>query len=289
LPSVYTAVFPLAVQAAWTPSSSGSSASWTHSRCTMRSRTFSESFPATRTRRCKRSRPCQASRSSAFACSQVRSRLRSPVGRDRLPPKARRRGDLWLICSLATAAPVGLAIYSSLGTDIWDARDLYPSVPAGVLVLGALLAAIPFRLRLIAVAAVLATLIAGTIRAISPRYARPPFGAAASYLDRVAGPRDPIIMYPSFLGLDADLPIGFQKPHPVINGIPVQWPPAQPGRFAVAVLDGHIGGAAGTPIPRPRGYELVTFRQYGGLLPFMLLIYRPVGPRPRRPPTGIKR
>jgi hypothetical protein len=186
---------------------------------------------------------------------------------------------VWLIGALAAAAPVGLAIYSLLGTDIWDARDLYASVSAGALLLGMLLAALPARLRLIAVSAVLVTLVAGTVRAISPSYARPPFRAVASYLDRVAAPRDPIIVYPSFLGLDADIPIEFRNPHLVVDGAPARWPAAPSGGFAFAILDGYLGPRSRTSRPRPSEYRLVTRRQYHGLLPFMLLTYRQMRPR----------
>lgn len=180
-----------------------------------------------------------------------------------------------MICALAAAAPVGVALYSLVGTDIWDARDLYASVPAAALLLGALIAAIPLNLRWLAAAAVFATLVAGAARAISPTYSRPPFRAAAHYLDQIAAPRDPIIMYPSFLGLNGVLPVELQKPHVIVYGAPKRWPTAPAGGLAVAILDGTIAELRRGWLPRPSGYVLSSHRQYRGALPFVLLIYRP--------------
>jgi mannosyltransferase len=187
-----------------------------------------------------------------------------------------RRGDLWFICALAAAAPVGVALYSSISTDIWDARDLYAAAPAMSVLLGTLLAAIPSRLRVAAVTAVLATIVFATVRAISPAYSRPAFRVAAHYLDRVAAPHDPIIVYPSFLRLIDVLPVEFQKPHTVISGAPGRWPPAPSGGVAVAIVEGRSQDVPSTDLPRPSGYALVGRRQYNGLFPFMLLTYRPV-------------
>ena len=186
-------------------------------------------------------------------------------------------GELGLICALAAATPVGVGLYSLLGTDIWDARDLYASVPAFALVLGAALAALTFRLRLLAVALVLATLLAATVRAVGPSYARPPFRAAASYLDRVAGASDPIILYPSFLRLDDVIPIEFRRRHVVVEGVPGRWPTTPPAGSAFVVFDDRTETALRIPVPRPRGYVVTARRQYGGLVPFTLLIYRRVG------------
>ena len=97
-----------------------------------------------------------------------------------LPPRS------GLMLSLALATPVGLLVYSMLATDLWLARNLYASVPAAALVLGTLLAALERRVAVLACLAVAVTLLIGTVRAISPSYARPQFRAAATQIDRVA-------------------------------------------------------------------------------------------------------
>jgi uncharacterized membrane protein len=183
---------------------------------------------------------------------------------------------LALIVALTLATPIGVLLYSLLATDIWDARDLYASVPAGALLLGTLLAAIPGKLRLIAVVVVVGTLLAGTIRAISPSYARPPFRAAAQYLDHVAGPRDPIILYPSYLQLNEVILIHFHRPHVLVKGVPSHWPTAPPGGAAYVILSEQYDAAVHRSTPHPRGYRLVARKNYTGTLDFTVLTYRPV-------------
>ncbi len=186
-----------------------------------------------------------------------------------------RQGDpRWLLAMLTVATPVGLLLYSLLGTDIWGSRSLYASAPAGVLVLAALLMAIPRSVRPIAIAVTLGLLVFGTIRAISPRYARPPFRAAAQFLDRVAGPRDPVVMYPSSLNLTRAIPAQFSRVHPVLWGVPKQWPAVPAGGSLYVVYDNAAGKQERIPVPRPPNFALVSHRHYSGLLPFTVFRYR---------------
>jgi hypothetical protein len=187
---------------------------------------------------------------------------------------AAREGWLVLLALLAAAAPAGVLLYSLLGIDIWFARALYSSVPAAALMLGTLLAAIPGRLRAIAVAFVLAALVLGTIRSFGSAEARPPFRAAAQFLDRAATPRDPIFMYPSFLSLDQAIPAQLRRPHLVVQGVPARWPATLPGGEAFVVVDDAMATALRIPTPHPRGFALVSVRQYNGILRFTVLAYR---------------
>lgn len=203
----------------------------------------------------------------ALAISRRRAQ---PQGPSRL-----RQHNLPLICALAAAAPVGVALYSSVSTDIWDARDLYASVPAAALVLATLIEAIPFKLRLVALVAVFATLVVGTIRAISPTYSRPAFRVAAQYLDRVAAPRDPIILYPSFLSATTiDIPVHFHSPHVALNASNGRWPQHLSGARVYLVMDDVFDRALRIPLPHPRGFELVNRVHYSGLLSFTIVGYR---------------
>ncbi len=179
-----------------------------------------------------------------------------------------------LITALALATPVGVLLYSLVSTDIWDARDLYASLPAAALVLGALLAAIPRSFRALALLAVLGTLLAGTIRAVTPRYARPQYRAAARYLDHVAKPGDPVIVYPSYLNLNDVIAVQFHRRHRVLKGVPSRWPAPPSGGATYLILSRSFDAAVRLATPQPPGYALVGRRQYYGSVPFTVLTYR---------------
>lgn len=179
-----------------------------------------------------------------------------------------------LIVLLALATPVDLLIYSILGTGLWSARSLIASAPAQTLVLGGLLAAIPPRARPAAVTLVLTVLAFGTIRAISPHYARPPYRTAAQYLDRVAEPEDPVLLYSSALVLDDAIPTQLERPHTLIDGAPKRWPRRPAGTLAFVVVDDAVLQALKAGAPRPAGYVLVARRHYTGLVRFTLFTYR---------------
>lgn len=180
-----------------------------------------------------------------------------------------------LLVLIALAAPVGLFLYSALGTDIWDARDLYSSAPAAALVLGALIAATALPARAAIVAAVLAVLVFGSIRAVSTSYARPQFRTVAEYLDRVAGPADPVLIYPSFLNLDQAIVVQMRRPHRLVAHVGGQWPSPPRGGVVYAIIDDSADRALKIGVPHPPGLELVVRRHYPGLVPFSLLGYRP--------------
>ncbi len=190
-------------------------------------------------------------------------------------PGDEQRRRVVLIVLLALAAPFGLLLYSVLRTDIWDARDLYASVPAAALVFGALFAAIPRQGRAPVVMLVVAILVVGSIRAIGPSYARPQFRTAAEYLDRAAAPRDPILMYGSFLNLNQAITVQLTKPHRLVNRVVVRWPAPPPGGADYAIIDDSIDRLFRIGTPRPAGFELVARRHYSGLIAFSLFTYRP--------------
>lgn len=190
------------------------------------------------------------------------------------PPERERRPQLLLLALLAIATPVGLLLYSMLGPDLWSARGLYASIPAAALVFGALLWALPAIARPVAVAAVLVTLVAGTIRAISPSYARPPFRAAAAYLDRVSTPGDPIIFYPTFETLD--IAAQFKRRHRTMGSSPNQWRSVAPGQTAFFVIDDRIAQLLRLSPPHPpAGFVAGIQRRYPSKVwSFTLLSYR---------------
>jgi uncharacterized membrane protein len=191
----------------------------------------------------------------------------------RRPADHRTVGGLPLLAALAIATPAGVLAYSLVSTDIWDPRDLYASIPYCALLVATLLAAIPWKLRVAAVVLVLGTLLAGTIQALTPAHTRPQFRTAAQYLDRVARPGDPVILYPSFLSLDNVITVEFRRPHVILKGVPPRWP-AVPSGGAAYVLYDQTFDALRVPTPQPAGFALVGQRSYGGPLPFRLLTYR---------------
>jgi uncharacterized membrane protein len=179
-----------------------------------------------------------------------------------------------LIVLLAIATPVGLLLYSVLVTDLWSSRSLIASAPAQALVLGAVLAAISPRLRPWALAVVFGFLVFGTIRAVSTQYARPQYRVAARYLDRVAAPADPVLMYSLPFVLDDAIPAELTRSHRIISGVPKQWPRGPAGTLAFVVLDDSVADALKPSSLAPTGYELVARHHYTGLVPFSLLTYR---------------
>jgi Dolichyl-phosphate-mannose-protein mannosyltransferase len=182
-----------------------------------------------------------------------------------------------LIAVLAIATPIGLFLYSLLGTDLWIARSQIASLPAQALALGGLLAAIGGIEGAIAIVAVLATLTFGTVRALSPAYRRPPFRVAAQYLDRVAAPNDPVIFYPSFLYLDSAIAVQFQRRHLTRKASQTQWAGIPPGEEAFVVLDDAIASALHIGTPHPPGFRLVASEHYTGLDPFRVITYQRLG------------
>lgn len=182
-----------------------------------------------------------------------------------------------LIVALALATPIGLLLYSVVATDIWDARGLYASVPAALIVLGAIIAALPRPAWMVASAVVFGVLLSGTIRALGPEYARPPYRAVAGYLNRVAGPRNPIIIYPSLLYLNDDVLVSLRGRHWVINGMPSRWPRIPSEARLYVIVDDALDHALKVGYPHKPGFTLVGRRSYRGLSRFTVLTYQSTG------------
>jgi mannosyltransferase len=103
-----------------------------------------------------------------------------------------------LVAALALATPVGVLLYSAVGSSIVDARNLLPSFPALCLLAGLLIASGPRMTRLAAVALVLAGLLIGAVRSLGPDSRRPPFKDVAEMIDRRAGPADAVVELQAF-------------------------------------------------------------------------------------------
>ena len=107
--------------------------------------------------------------------------------------------SLILILALALANPLSLAVYSSIGDSVWDARNLTASTPALALAIGALVTSANWLLlRLAAVGLVVAALSIGAIRMLDSSSQRPDYDAAARFVAEAWGPRDALVEAPFF-------------------------------------------------------------------------------------------
>jgi hypothetical protein len=206
----------------------------------------------------------------AGAIAIVVRRRRAPAG----APRPRATADQWLLAALVFATPVGLLLYSVLDTDLWLPRGLSASLPALALGVGALLAALPGRLMVLAVAAVTVTLAAGTLRSFEPAWSRGPFRSLSHYLDRVASPRDPIYI-DSFVGAPA-VAAEVRKPHLLEGSFAATWPAVPVGGTAYIGLDAVLLSRHAQLVPHRAGFVIVARHAYTGGYAIELVTYRRV-------------
>lgn len=207
------------------------------------------------------------------------------LGRSALKAPETSRSDarprrLWLLLALAVATPIGLLLYSLAATDLWLPRGLYASVPAGALVLGALLWEIPRPVRSAAVVVVLGALVFGTVRDASSSWRRPPFRTMAAYLDQKAPSKDPISVI-SFIGQPA-LIAQFHRYHRDVD-LSALWRLTPRGGNAYVIEDLNFARARRIPAvpPAPKGFSLVSRRQYfSGVMPAEIVTYYRTGGSP---------
>ena len=182
-----------------------------------------------------------------------------------------------LLALQALATPVGLLLYSLLVTDLWLPRNLSASLPAALLMFGALLTALPGRALMIGAGIVLATLAGGTLRSFRPDYRREPYREMAAYLDRVATPTEPVIM-DTLIGGPA-IAAQAHKPHRFVSQpTAATWSEAAPGAHVYVVLDDRLAQLLGISRldgpAHPAGFAVVARRHYRGSLPTDVLTYR---------------
>jgi mannosyltransferase len=116
-----------------------------------------------------------------------------------------RRRDTALILMIALAAPVGAALYSLFFSSVFVPRTLLPSLPALCLVLGLFLTAGPRLLSAAAVAFVIVAMALGAARVVAWN-PKPPFGAVADEIEARSQPGDPVLEYVlDFGSLDTEL------------------------------------------------------------------------------------
>ena len=126
-----------------------------------------------------------------------------------------------LVVLLAIATPVGLLAYSAIGTGIFAPRNLTASIPGACLLVGWLLARLPARAALVAGGLLAAGLLAGTVISLSPSKQRPDLASAAAFIDAHAGAHDPYAETQLFFSdapeLRQGLSLHFTRPHPEVR------------------------------------------------------------------------
>jgi hypothetical protein len=98
-----------------------------------------------------------------------------------------------LIVMLALAAPVGEAVVSLVGSDVFGTRNLAVSWPGIALVVSTFVSAGRDPLRIAAATLLVAGFGVGAARMLEPAHQRPDYEAAARFIDRSSSPPDVVI------------------------------------------------------------------------------------------------
>jgi hypothetical protein len=187
------------------------------------------------------------------------------------------RSECALLVGCALAAPVGLLVGGALsGHTVFLPRSLSASLPAAIVLVGALLA----TARAAAMAGVvLAVLALGAIRTLDRDHRRPDSRAIAHWIDRTARPGEPVILLS--LGTPDQAASRFlsryyERPHPegfVGFGDEAIWrrAAAQHRRVFVVTPLGDLLDRYRAPAPFTPGQE----RSVPGWLPMVARIYEP--------------
>jgi mannosyltransferase len=199
-----------------------------------------------------------------------------------------------LLLVLALGAPVGAALYSLAGDDIYIARNMSVSLPGIWLLAGALVVSIPRPLGLAAGALALGAFAIGAAKTLDDDSRRPAYREIARYIDSTARAGDAVLEL-SLVGAGGApgraLEIWFERPHPsfrvrVEDGERRAVRAARGGRlyFVVPRVD-LIEKAVSLGRPAVRGldpsFRLLSRRDYAGLVPMSVYVYADTRARPR--------
>ncbi len=97
-----------------------------------------------------------------------------------------------LVMLLAAATPLGLGLYSALGTSAWDARNLISSWPGFALTLGYILASPRRSARVLTVGLALLGFGIAAVKLLTPVNQRPDYAAAAAFVLHHGVRHDPV-------------------------------------------------------------------------------------------------
>jgi hypothetical protein len=186
-----------------------------------------------------------------------------------------------LLVALAAVTPAAALLYELGPNSILGSRYLSASIPAGVLVIGALIAAARAPLVIaLTTLAVLGGVAVGTVRMLEPDGRRPDYRSSARELDRVAPPGAPVLELSIFVGPPAhELGYFFKRPHEYFaTGRPLDaaWGMGRrAGRFYVVVPKGGEQAFLRLLEMEKHGFRLVERREWRGLAPIVLRTYAP--------------
>lgn len=204
---------------------------------------------------------------------------------------------LVLIVLLALATPVGFLAYSLSGPETMTARYLTASMPALMIVIGALLTALPRPAAIAAVGLVAAVLAVGVVRGFGDDFTRPDYEAAAHYVEDNSTPDDGVVFADLTLGASGDVVLFGGRAlslevylddrdiYPVFTAGDAQ------RAFARASSKRRIFVVGSEPLPEPprgMGARESARREFPGSLPLAVATYEPTGARfgkPRAPAT----
>jgi mannosyltransferase len=187
---------------------------------------------------------------------------------------------LTLLLLVAIATPAGLVLYSLLGPDVWQARNLTASLPALYLVLAATVVALPRFLSLTAAGCLLVALAVGAVKSIDADYQRPPLRQAAERVEARSQPGDAVVdllFQGNYPGLRRGLEVNFERPHRIYKpGVDDEaaWRRAAAGSHVFLVVP-QVGVLKGTPERSGPGdgYPLRSARVYRGFMPVGVFEY----------------
>ena len=220
---------------------------------------------------------------AAFAAAAVRGRLRV----DR---------EVVLVIVLAASVPVGEAVASAVGSNLFSARNLAASWPAFALCVAALLVAAGPRLGTAAAGLAIAAFAVGGVKLLDPDLRRPDYDGVVAFVDDTAAARDvvvdgvsaapagvPTAMDVEFAGHHRVVPLGRPKVRYDPFRILAAPPPAgdQVRRAAAAARGGRLylllapeGPLMAEAIAAvPSDYRRVETRTFPGINPIKVLVY----------------
>jgi hypothetical protein len=213
---------------------------------------------------------------------------------------------LVLIAALAVSVPLGEALFSAFGTNLFGVRYFAVSWPGLAVLLAAMLVAAGPRLGLVAAALAVACFAIGAAKLPEAGFARPDYRGAADFIAQNASPGDVVIDAAGTSPApptEMDAALG-KAPYRVfhVGRLRVQYnpfrvlggpqPPADVTRRAVAAArGGSVFLVAGEPLARlgrppleaplpqtviaalPAGYRRVATRTYPGILSLTVAVY----------------
>jgi mannosyltransferase len=203
---------------------------------------------------------------------------------------------LLLLVVLAVSVPLGEALVSAVGSNLFGTRNLAASWPAFALCLAAFLVAAGPRLGPAAAALAIGAFAIGAVKLLGPDFRRPDFQAVAAFIDRSAAPGDVVVDGAPFspAGVPAALDAAFERQHrrfylgrdevrydpfrilapaPRTDAVIARAVAAADGRRLFMAFVGRSPLMAEAVAALPAGYRRVEERTYEGLVPVVVLVF----------------